>query len=107
MTEPSIGEILRRLEEVSRSLEALAQKMEASYVRRDTHDSSIRLLEQRLTSSESAMHARMEGMQRDIGEQEQRTQEAEKRWKQALFTGGTSLAVALIIALVNQGGPLG
>lgn len=106
MTEPSVGEILRRLEEVSRSLESLAQKMEANYVRRDTHDSSIRLLEQRLTSSESAMQARMEGMQRDIGEQESRTQEAEKRWKQAIFTVGTGLALALILALINGGGPI-
>ncbi|MGZ4520299.1 MAG: hypothetical protein ACXVXP_09730 [Mycobacteriaceae bacterium] len=38
MTEPSTGELVRRLDEVARSIERVASTLESSYVRREVYE---------------------------------------------------------------------
>lgn len=91
MTEPSTAELLRRLEDVVKSVERLSTTMEASYVRRDVYEARHEALRSRVDSE-------IKDIEDDVAAQRAKLEKGEDRWKQAMFTFGGSLLLMLIPA---------
>ena len=91
MTEPSSAEILRRLEEVVRSVERLASTMEANYVRREVYEAKHEHLR-------TSLQADVKDVRDDVEDIKRLREKDGDRWKQLAFTVGGSLLLMLVTA---------
>lgn len=89
MNDPSAAELLRRIEDVVRSVERLASTMEASYVRREVYEAKHEALRREL-------HSSVKDVADDVADAKRLREKDADRWKQAMFSIGL-LVVGLLI----------
>lgn len=115
MTEPSIAELVRRLDEstkhqnqrldeVARSVERLINTLEQSYVRRDVYVERMSAIEQRMTAQSEAHRREAQELAADLGEVRTVLKEGQNRWKQLAFTVGATVVAAVFVALIVAAG---
>jgi phage host-nuclease inhibitor protein Gam len=88
-SDPSASELLRRIEDVVRSVERLASTMEASYVRREVYEAKHEALRREV-------HSSVKDVADDIAEAKRLREKDADRWKQAMFTIGVAIVLLLI-----------
>lgn len=103
-SEPGAYELVRRIEEVVRSVERLAATMEASYVRKEVYDAKHEALRREVKSG-------IDDVKTDVSEINRQREKDSDRWKQAMFAIGVQVVVLLIVAafavsnfMARQGG---
>lgn len=89
MTDPSASELLRRIEDVVRSVERLASTMEASYVRREVYEAKHEALRNEVKSS-------IKDVADDVADAKRLREKDADRWKQAMFSIGLVIVGLLI-----------
>ena len=115
MTEPSIAELVRRLDEstkhqnqrldeVARSVERLINTLEQSYVRRDVYVERLTAIEQRMTAQSEAHRREAQELAADLAEVRAGLKEGQNRWKQLAFTVGATVVAAVFVALIVAAG---
>lgn len=104
MTDPSTAEIVRRIEELVRSVERLASTLETNYVRKDTHEASQRLMEARMESQRHAAERATQAVADDAADLK-RDRERDADWRRQLTAGLLTTALASLsgvaIAIFN------
>lgn len=90
MNDPSAAELLRRIEDVVRSVERLASTMEASYVRREVYEAKHEALRRELDS-------KVKDVADDVADAKRLREKDSDRWKQAMFSIGL-IVVGLLIS---------
>jgi phage host-nuclease inhibitor protein Gam len=88
-SDPSAAELLRRIEDVVRSVERLASTMEASYVRREVYEAKHEALRREV-------HSSVKDVADDIADAKRLREKDADRWKQAMFTIGIAIVLLLI-----------
>lgn len=88
-SDPSAAELLRRLEDVVRSVERLASTMEASYVRKEVYEAKHEALRREV-------HSSVKDVADDVAEVKRLREKDADRWKQAMFTIGIAIVLLLI-----------
>lgn len=91
MVEPTNVEIVRRLDEVGRSIERLASTLERSYIRMDVY-------EVRHEALKSSLNARLNDLHDDIVEVKA-ARVAEQGYRRQILAGIAVLAVGILINL--------
>lgn len=89
-SDPTNAELVRRLEDVVRSVERLASTMEASYVRKEVYEAKHDAM-RRETS------AAIKEVADDVGDIKRIREKDTDRWKQAMFAIGVNIVLALIV----------
>ena len=90
MTEPpSCAELVRRIEDVVRSVERLTSTMEASYVRKEVYDA-------RHESLRNELRGAVKDVADDVREINRVREKDAYRWKQLMFSVGL-LVIGLVI----------
>lgn len=87
--DPSAFELLRRIEDVVRSVERLAATMEASYVRREVYEAKHEALRREV-------HSSVKDVADDVADAKRLREKDADRWKQAMFSIGL-LVVGMLI----------
>ena len=98
MTEPTIAELVRRLDEIATQQREMLREMRedralmaATYVRQDVYDS-------RHTHLRAEMTAAIKDVADDVADDRRRQEKSDDRWKQLAFTVGGSLLLMLVTA---------
>lgn len=94
MSDPTLAEVVRRLEDVARSVERVAATMEASYVRKEVYEAKHESLR-------SEMRSAVKDVADDVSDIKRVREKDSDRWKQAMFTTGVNLLMLLIIAAIS------
>ena len=90
MTDPSIAELVRRLEDTSRAIERVATTLESSYVRREVYE-----------AKHEALRAQQQQSIKEVADDVRDLQEARKTdaaFRRQIMAGA---AVGLILLLIN------
>lgn len=101
MTDPTVSEIVRRLDEVTRSVERVASTLEASYVRREVYEARHEALKQAGAREDQALKSYFEQEIRDIRGDVTRIEDARKSDQQFRRQIMAGAAVGLILLLIN------
>lgn len=89
-TDPSASELLRRIEDVVRSVERLASTMEASYVRREVYEAKHEALRREFSGQ-------VKDVADDVADAKRIREKDTDRWKQAMFAIGVQIVMLLIV----------
>lgn len=89
MNDPSAAELLRRIEDVVRSVERLASTMEASYVRREVYEAKHEALRNEIRNA-------INDVADDVADAKRIREKDADRWKQAMFSIGLVIVGLLI-----------
>jgi hypothetical protein len=89
-TDPTNAELVRRLEEVVRSVERLASTMEASYVRKEVYEAKHEALRREQAAA-------IREVADDVVDIKRIREKDGDRWKQAMFAIGVQVVVLLIV----------
>lgn len=91
MTEgTSTAELVRRIEEVIRSVERLAATLEASYVRKEVYEARHEALRNEVRAS-------IKDVDDDVADIKRVREKDADRWKQAMFAIGVNVVALLIL----------
>lgn len=98
MNEPSIAELVRRLDEIATQQREMLREMRedralmaATYVRQDVYES-------RHTHLRAEIKSDVKDVRDDVDEDRRKAEKNDDRWKQMAFTVGGSLLLMLITA---------
>lgn len=89
MNDPSGAELLRRIEDVVRTVESLASRMEAKYVPREVYEAKHEALRNEVKRS-------VGDISEDVTDIKRLREKDADRWKQAMFTIGIAIVLLLI-----------
>lgn len=90
VNDPSTAELVRRIEEVVRSVERLHGTLEASYVRKEVYDAKHEGLRREMASS-------VKEVADDVADAKRLREKDADRWKQAMFAIGVQIVMLLIV----------
>ena len=90
MTDPSAAELVRRIEDVVRSVERLHSTLEASYVRKEVYEAKHEGLRREMSAS-------IKDVADDVAEARRIREKESDRWKQAMFAIGIQIVALLIV----------
>lgn len=90
MTDPTIAELVRRLDDVTRSVERVASTLEASYVRREVYDAKHEALKSRTDRDVNELRADIKRIEEE--------RKADQAFRRQVMAGA---AVGLILLMVN------
>ena len=95
--DPTLGEIMRRLEELARSMQQLASTLESSYVRREVYEAKHQALY-------SYVDAKTKENTDDIADLKRQRQEGQA-FRRQIIAGVSVLAIGMVLNLllvINQ-----
>ena len=93
MNEPTMAEMLRRLEDVMKSVERLTRTLETSYVRKEVYKANHESLRRENASA-------IKDVADDVADAKRLREKEADRWKQAMFAIGVQLLMLLILGAV-------